>query len=391
MRSVSLAALGMLFASVAAACAASDVSIDEEDQGTAEQDLSTCSLGTACPTLAVLGGRAVDAPPAKRTRSDVRAKVLGNEVVPRILVQKTSRALKFAGGRAALSGSGDGTAPFFFDDFVLIEVLAVDGRSLNVGLISHEGHVVRVEGKEITPFTPLSPWLGENQGFKYDAGVIDLAALLPRDQPFKLRFTAFDTGGVGLVSDIHLRYSADAPSPPQGANDPWDPAYCTEPPLTTEKALAKFAAGTTWANLSREQPKVAIRTRHCEPLTGCAAWQASNKMLIGTFYQGNGYSSTTYRNGGFSIPVTSSAIDLQADNQRLWAWVYVNTDSGTLRLRKAFDGGFAWAIGWLVDFRGSKVEDPAEFKGVLGEHCMRAAAGIKDGTEEWEVVVFGRY
>lgn len=393
MRLLTLAALATTFVIAANGCAAADVSADDDDQGTAEQGLTQCTLGTACATLNVLGARAFDAPILNRTRTDVRATAAGNDVVPRILVQKTSRLLKFDGGRATLSGDAAGTAPLFFDDFVLIEILAVDGKALGVTVLGHEQQTVRVEGKTISAISPVAPWAGPNRGFAYDAGKIDLASLLPRDQPFRLRFTAFDTGGVGLVSDIHLRWSA---APPGGTSvDPFDPSSCTEREMTKQQALARFAPAARWANVSRDL-HVAVRSRACHPVTGCAEWRQESSLPVAV------YTSDERRGAvdewhSFSTPLAPSAIDFEIDdNNQLVTWVFLNEGTGgkTIRWndRMSSDADSYWTQGTLVvDGRYRMLTKPGSIAGNVGPSCTRMTLATSKDGRQYEMAIYAKY
>ncbi len=60
-------------------------------------------------------------------------------------------------------------------------------------------------------------------------------------------------------------------------SDPFDPASCTGAPMTQQQALAYFAPAATEAALAPYHIK--IRSRACNTLTGCAAWQPADWQL----------------------------------------------------------------------------------------------------------------
>lgn len=206
-----LSALALLPAALALGCAAEtsedDVVADEE------ADLSSsCKLDATCgASQKVLAAKLFSAEqraPARR-RADIRVDVSSPsfEAVPRVFAQKTTRTFTFGGGKKVLlSGSADGTKPVEIDDFLLVEVLAADGSLLAAGHLGGDAG--------ISVGATKSKLLATHTDFK--VAPTDIAALLPKDRPFRLRLSGLDSLARALVSDVFL-VAADAPPPAPSA------------------------------------------------------------------------------------------------------------------------------------------------------------------------------
>lgn len=304
---LALLSSALFFASILGGCAAPaapDDALADEDTEVAESDLTkACALGTSCAKTQKLLAAKLFSPenraPARR-RAEIRIETGGNlalETVPRIFAQKTTGTFTFAGGaRVVLSGSADGSAPFELDDFLLVEVLGQDGALLAAG---HLGGA-----SAITVGAVASSQLATHTDFKVAA--TDIAPLLPRDRPFRLRFSALDFNTRALVSDVHLVAGSVPPKPAQV--DLFDDAAFPGAPLTRAEAVALFAPGSARADLGTFV--FAQRTRACNKVTGCAAWTATNSVSLSGRYQAG--------TGGWYENPTSSAVPRGVVTGKTW-------------------------------------------------------------------------
>ncbi len=339
---LALLSSALLLASILGGCAAETAPDDDafldEDTEVAESDLTkACALGTTCgKSQKLLAARLFPADkraPARR-RAEIQIETGGNaalETVPRIFAQKTTGTYTFAGGgRVVISGSADGSAPFEIDDFLLVEVLGQDGALLAAG------HLGGASG--ITVGAMKSTQLATHTDFKVAA--TDIAPLLPRDRPFRLRFSALDFNTRALVSDVHLASGSAPPKPAQV--DLFDDAAFAGAPLTKAEAVSLFAAGAARADLGSFV--FAQRTRTCNTVTGCAGWTATNDVsLSGRFQAGT---------GGWHENPTSSAVPRGVITGQTWLEIAngnvvfaLKSDQATMNAKNcAIDGSKACGL-----------------------------------------------
>lgn len=259
-----------------AACALDTDDAGLEDTEQAESEVSRpCSLGGTCaPTQRLLTSRLFTsdkrAPARKRADVTVEAPSAEHESVPRIFAQKTSRHYTFAGGkRVLLSGSADGAAPIEVDDFLLVEILEVDGSLLAAGQLGYTS--------PITVGATRATMLGAAQNQRVEP--VDIAPLLPTDRPFLVRVSALDFLRRAYVSEVHLVVTdAPPPPPPPTQVDLFDDAAFGGAPLTRAEAVALFAPGAARADLGAFV--FAQRSRTCNQVTGCGAWDARPSVSL---------------------------------------------------------------------------------------------------------------
>lgn len=275
---VAALAIPSLLSFAAIGCSAQSAETDEVWSN--EDELSAaCTLGTTCPeAFEVLGEKTLESVPADRTRDDVTVAFDGEPVVAEAFAHRISRKLVRGTARVVLTGSADGRAPVVVDDFLLVEVLAADGKVLRTGAVNPPDSL-RVDGVAPTPLAPPAPWRGPRRGWAYHD--VDVTELLPADgQTFRLRVSAFDFAGFAMVSDVYVK-STDAPPPTPV--DVFDPASCQGPSMTRAEAIARFepaASKTALGPLS-----VSVRARRCHAVTGCAAWWTTKALPYETFIQ----------------------------------------------------------------------------------------------------------
>jgi hypothetical protein len=102
-------------------------------------------------------------------------------------------------------------------------------------------------------------------------------------------------GGVvdaGASDATQLDAASDASGPT--TNDPFDPASCQGAPITQAEFFAKFAAGSTGADLGAYN--LLTRTRSCDPITGCSAWSTGSNA-VATIPPGE----STWIGGGYPL------------------------------------------------------------------------------------------
>ena len=97
--------------------------------------------------------------------------------------------------RGRLYGDAGGSRGFFVDDFVLLEVLGADGQLFSRAVVGASAPL-RLDQQ------PLEH-VGRN-ALSFDPGEIDLTALLPESESFRIKATALDAGGRAKVSDLFL-------------------------------------------------------------------------------------------------------------------------------------------------------------------------------------------
>jgi hypothetical protein len=135
-------------------------------------------------------------------RADLEIDTRDHERTPRVVATGETPLLELRGLTARLYGDQAATAGFSVDNFLLIEVLAADGKVLDRVCVGFTDGVQL--GKERLDN------LGR-QAFRFEAGEVNLTPRLPLDQPFKLRATALDYHGVGRVTDVFVGLRAEAP------------------------------------------------------------------------------------------------------------------------------------------------------------------------------------
>jgi hypothetical protein len=117
------------------------------------------------------------------------------ERTPRIVATGETPLLSAEGAEVKLYGDEAGTQGFQVDNGILLEVFADDGRRVARAAVGFLNGLA--EGKEQIDL------LGRRT-FRFEAGEVNLASLLPERGRFRVRATVLDIGGVGWVSDVFL-------------------------------------------------------------------------------------------------------------------------------------------------------------------------------------------
>ncbi|XXF76593.1 hypothetical protein P2318_26565 [Myxococcaceae bacterium GXIMD 01537] len=128
-------------------------------------------------------------------REDVEIDTRDFERTPRVVTTGETPELRLDGARARLYGNEAGTEGFSVDNCILLEVLDLQGKVLNRGVVGFSDPVDI--GRERV----------DNIGaraFAFEAGAVDVTTALPESAPFKLRATVLDYSGVGRVSNVFL-------------------------------------------------------------------------------------------------------------------------------------------------------------------------------------------
>jgi hypothetical protein len=337
-RLASLFSLGLLSV---AACSVE--SADSDDDETVEADLtSACAIGESCPeSLLLLTGRSygsVRAPANLRPDMELVGGDAGWDRVPRRFSQKTSRTLTYTGGSVVLAGNADGTGEIGVDDFFLFEVLDLQGRRLAAGTVNAAPGMVKLDGETITPLErtpgPARGWIA------HPAGSVNLASILPKDQPFRLRVSAMDFAGAASATNIYASHRAGEPTPLAGR-------ACT--------ADAECGGGSAMCFIDRCM-KVEDSSKSAYSLNGHmeAAFDAVNQLHYGyTTYRSNGASNPTFPlavglwDGGVTFGTTLSGMSNGSGSTAMpWAFdkrpgeapVLAYTDFETAKDNVRFDG-----------------------------------------------------
>jgi hypothetical protein len=128
-------------------------------------------------------------------RTDLEIDTRDHDRTPHVVATGETPLISMDGRVARLYGDAEGAKGWSVDNFLLIEVLADNGRVLDRVVVGFTDGVM--SGNERIDN------LGR-QAFNFEPGEINLTPRLPERQPFKLRVTALDYFGVGRVSDVFL-------------------------------------------------------------------------------------------------------------------------------------------------------------------------------------------
>ena len=128
-------------------------------------------------------------------REDVEVDTRNFERTPRVVALGETPVFRLEGARARLFGDAAGTQGWSVDNFVLLEVLAENGKVLHRAAVGFSEPVM-IGAERIDNVGKMS--------FTFEPGEVNLTPILPENEPFKLRATALDYYGVGKVSDVFL-------------------------------------------------------------------------------------------------------------------------------------------------------------------------------------------
>lgn len=174
---------------------------DEATAAATESDLTAaCDLGTTCAgTLPLLAARSFGyaRPPADLVADlELGDRRPGLDRTPRRFAQATSAVLTYSEGPVLLSSDADAFAPIWADDVLLFEMLDATGANV-LAQATFGGIALRRRGVAIQQLTPQErPGVGS---------LVDLASVLPRRLPFRLRVTALDVAGRAETTAVYLR------------------------------------------------------------------------------------------------------------------------------------------------------------------------------------------
>jgi hypothetical protein len=199
---------------------------------------------------------------------------------------------------------------------------------------------------------------------------------------------------IGPIAVHHMLVYAQA----QGwvvssTSDPFDPASCTGAAMTQQQALAYFAPAATEAAIAPYHVK--IRSRSCNTLTGCAAWQPGAWQLS----TWAGRESEQPVDGMLDVQLVSGTVDLspRADfcnpNESISSCGSVSAAESCTALDLPITptnacGGSAGAM------LGTTA---ATLTGTVTDHCTRLAAHAMDAPDsngsytEYEAVLYSTY
>ncbi len=132
-------------------------------------------------------------------RQDLYVATDTGEPIPAVVAVGQVGPLSREGGRVRLYGDEAGTLGWSVDNFVLLEIGDAKGTVLNrvaigfqQGVTCGSEHIDTIGGMK----------------FSFEPGEIDLSTLLPADEPFTIKASALDAGGVGQTTDLYLVLSA---------------------------------------------------------------------------------------------------------------------------------------------------------------------------------------
>lgn len=130
-------------------------------------------------------------------RPDVYVRTDTMEHTPVVVAKGEAGPLTVRGGKAQLCADEACTQGISVDNFILFEVVDAAGK------VKHRFVVGFHTGLTVDEQEP--DYVGAS-AFNFEPG-LDVTAQLPPEEPFTLRATALDYGGVGRVTNVYLRIS----------------------------------------------------------------------------------------------------------------------------------------------------------------------------------------
>ncbi|WP_338280975.1 hypothetical protein [Corallococcus caeni] len=137
----------------------------------------------------------------EQRREDVEVDTREGERTPRVVATAETPSLRLDGAQARLCGDAACTKGFAVDNFLLLEVLDAKGKVSRRAAVGFADSVF-IGNEQV-----------DNVGrraFSFEPNEVDVTALLPESEPFRLRATALDYWGVGRVTNIFLRLEPGA-------------------------------------------------------------------------------------------------------------------------------------------------------------------------------------
>lgn len=134
-------------------------------------------------------------------RADVEIDTRDHERTPHVVATGETPLMTAHGLTARLYGDEEGTKGWGVDNFLLIEVVAENGKVLERMSVGFTDTVII--GRETIDN------LGR-RAFNFEPGEINLTPKLPEKGTFKLRATALDYFGVGRVTDVFVVLKPEA-------------------------------------------------------------------------------------------------------------------------------------------------------------------------------------
>ncbi len=138
-------------------------------------------------------------------RADIEIETSTGRVHPAVIATAETGLLRLEGARARLYGDADGTTGWSVDNVVLLEILDRAGTVRGRAAAGFSGPMF--VGRE--PVDSVG-----RMSFTLGPGEVDITSAIPESEPFRIRATALDDGGVGRVSDVFLVLE-----PPQRATE----------------------------------------------------------------------------------------------------------------------------------------------------------------------------
>ncbi len=203
-------------------------------------------------------------------------------------------------------------------------------------------------------------------------------------------------GDASVAGDASADAASDAASPdaPAASTDPFDPASCTGTPITQQQALTYFAPAATEAAVAPYH--VHVRSRACNQLTGCAAWQPASWQL-NTWA---GMTSAVPVDGMLDFQLVSGTVDLSPRASFCNANEQISTCGGVSEAQVTCSAPSLP----VTPTNACGGSEPAQLgtsaitlTGIVTEHCTRLAAHAMDAPDmngsytEYEAVVFSAY
>lgn len=132
-------------------------------------------------------------------RQDLYVVTDSGDPVPAVVAVGQVGPISRQNGKVRLYGDEAGKLGWSVDNFLLLEVVNASGEVVNrVAIGFQQGLTCGSEHIDTTG----------GMKFAFEAGEVDLSTLLPAEEPFTLKVSALDIGGVGQNSDLYLVLSA---------------------------------------------------------------------------------------------------------------------------------------------------------------------------------------
>lgn len=159
----------------------------------AQKEIRPSPTRRSVPLLEAAAEQETSARPERR--ADIVIETATEKVHPAVIATGETGLIRLEGARARLYGDADGTTGWSVDNVVLLEIFDRSGAVRGRAAAGFSGPMF--VGREAVDSAG-------RMSFTLGPGEVDITSALPESEPFRIRATALDDGGVGRVSDLFL-------------------------------------------------------------------------------------------------------------------------------------------------------------------------------------------